>query len=133
MDRRVAWVLNAAGIAAPVLWLAAFFYSQTLRPEYNPSRQYISELAARGTSTQHLMQVTAFILPGLMIVAFGLLVGLPARTRRAGVEAALLPVRGVVDDAYYRAQIAAVDKRLALGGLRLAALLNDSLPAPPPR
>jgi hypothetical protein len=56
-----------------------------------------------------------------------------AMESHALAKAALLPARGLVDDAYYRAQIAVVDKRLALGGLRLAALLNDSLPAPPPR
>jgi hypothetical protein len=47
--------------------------------------------------------------------------------------AALLPARGVVDEAYYRAQIAVVDERLALGGLRLAAMLNQALAAAPPR
>jgi hypothetical protein len=39
----------------------------------------------------------------------------------------LLPERGTVDEAYYRAHIAEVDERLALGGLRLAAWLNRSL------
>jgi hypothetical membrane protein len=95
VDRRIGLLLNAAGIAAPVLWLAAFLYSQTLRPEYSPYRQYISELAARGTSTQHLMQVTGFLLPGLLVVAFGLLVGLSSRTRLAGAGAALLIVSGI--------------------------------------
>jgi hypothetical protein len=28
-------VLNAAGIVAPVLWMAAFAYLGSLRPEYN--------------------------------------------------------------------------------------------------
>jgi hypothetical protein len=46
---------------------------------------------------------------------------------------ALLPAQGVVDDVYYRTYIAQVDERLALGGLRLAALLNEGLAAPPPR
>jgi hypothetical protein len=32
-----------------------------------------------------------------------------------------------VDEAYYKANISAVDKRLALAGLRLAALLNEAL------
>jgi hypothetical protein len=45
---------------------------------------------------------------------------------------ALLPAQGVVDDAYYRTCIVHADERLALGGLRLAALLNQSLAAPPP-
>jgi len=42
-------------------------------------------------------------------------------------NAALLPPHGRVDEAYYRAQIPIVDQRLALGGLRLAALLNEVL------
>ena len=46
---------------------------------------------------------------------------------------ALLPRHGIVDDAYYRAYIAAIDERLALGGVRLAAMLNRSFPAPPAR
>ena len=46
---------------------------------------------------------------------------------------ALLPSQGVVDDGYYRTSIAYADERRALGGLRLAALLNQSLAAPPPQ
>lgn len=46
---------------------------------------------------------------------------------------ALLPAKGEVNEAYYRAHIPVVDRRLALGGLRLAALLNHSLPRLPPR
>ena len=42
-------------------------------------------------------------------------------------NAALLPPHGVVDEVYYRAQIPVVDQRLALGGLRLAAVLNEVL------
>ena len=34
---------------------------------------------------------------------------------------------GSVDEAYYRANIGIVDERLALAGLRLAALLNEAL------
>ena len=40
---------------------------------------------------------------------------------------ALLPRQGTVDDAYYRTHISVVDERLVLGGLRLAAALNQSL------
>jgi hypothetical membrane protein len=75
--------------------MAAVVYIGSLRPEYSHSRQYISELAARGTPTQHLMQVAGFILPGLMVVAFGLLVGLSAHTKLAGTGAALLIVGGI--------------------------------------
>jgi hypothetical membrane protein len=87
--------LNAGGIAAPLLWLAAVIYVGSLRPEYSHYRDYISELAARGTPTQHLMQVAGFILPGLMVVAFGLLVGLSAQTKLAGAGAALLIISGI--------------------------------------
>ncbi len=46
---------------------------------------------------------------------------------------ALLPRQGVVDDAYYRANISVIDERLVLAGLRLAAALNQSLAEPPSR
>jgi nuclease S1 len=46
---------------------------------------------------------------------------------------AVVPPRGKVDDAYYQAHIGQVNERLALGGLRLAALLNQILSVPPPR
>ncbi len=49
----------------------------------------------------------------------------------AVAKAARLPARGRVDDAYLRAQSAAVDERLAMGGLRLAAMLNEALTGPP--
>jgi hypothetical membrane protein len=95
VHRRVARGLNAAGIAAPVVWAAAVVYIASLRPEYSHYRQYISELAARGTSTQHLMQVAGFFLPGLMVVAFGVLVGLSTQTKLAGTGAALVIVGGI--------------------------------------
>ena len=45
---------------------------------------------------------------------------------------ALLPQHANVDEAYYRAQIPVIDKRLALAGVRLAALLNTIFTNPPP-
>ena len=48
-------------------------------------------------------------------------------------KAALLPPHGRVDEAYYRAQISIVEQRLALAGVRLAALLNEVLTASPPQ
>jgi nuclease S1 len=47
-------------------------------------------------------------------------------------RAAILPPGSLVDEAYYRTHIASIDDRLALAGLRLAALLNRSLTAEPP-
>jgi len=95
VHKTVARVLNAAGVAAPLLWVAALVYIGSLRPEYSHSRQYISELAARGTPTQHLMQAAGFVLPGLMVVAFGLLVALSTASKLAGTSAALLVVGGI--------------------------------------
>jgi nuclease S1 len=40
---------------------------------------------------------------------------------------AMLPQKANIDEAYYRAHIAEVDGRLALGGVRLAALINRSV------
>ena len=45
----------------------------------------------------------------------------------------LVPEYGEIDEAYYAEHIRVVDRRLALGGLRLAALLNRSLTTPPPK
>jgi hypothetical protein len=42
---------------------------------------------------------------------------------------ALLPPNGAVNEAYYRKHIAVIEKRLAMGGLRLAAVLNRRLTA----
>jgi len=52
-----------------------------------------------------------------------------AMESHALARAALLPPRGEADEAYYRAHIAQIDERLALGGLRLARALNDALAA----
>jgi hypothetical protein len=48
-------------------------------------------------------------------------------------KSALLPSHGAADEAYYRAHISVAEERLALGGLRLAALLNEILTAAPPK
>jgi hypothetical protein len=42
-------------------------------------------------------------------------------------RAALLRAGDDAGEAYYRAHIAQIDERLALGGLRLARALNDAL------
>jgi hypothetical membrane protein len=86
--------LNAGGGIAPVLWVAAILYSGSLRPEYSHSRQYVSELAARGTPTQHAMQVTGFLIPGLLIAAFGYLLGITGRRTLVAIAASLLIVAG---------------------------------------
>ena len=49
-----------------------------------------------------------------------------AMESNALARAALLPAGAEAGEAYYRAHIAEIDERLALGGLRLARALNDS-------
>ena len=87
--------MTVGGFIAPVLWVAAFLYSGSLRPEYSHYRQYVSELAARGTPTQHFMQVTGFVIPGLLIVGFGFLLGVLARSWLIASAASFLIVSGM--------------------------------------
>jgi hypothetical protein len=47
-------------------------------------------------------------------------------------RAALVAPNTNIDEAYYRAQIPIVDRRLAIAGLRLAVVLNRILVTPPP-
>ena len=46
-------------------------------------------------------------------------------------KAALLSQHGSVDEAYYRRELPVIDAQLAVGGVRLAALINESLTVPP--
>lgn len=55
-----------------------------------------------------------------------------AMQSHALANAGLLPPRGAANEAYYRAHIPAIDERMALGGLRLAKLLNEILITSPP-
>jgi hypothetical membrane protein len=95
MHQKVAAWLNAGGIVAPLLWASAVVYSSSRHPEYSQARQYISDLAARGSSTQHVMQAAGFVLPGLLTAGFGVVLGVRAVGRAAGVGAALLIVAGL--------------------------------------
>jgi nuclease S1 len=52
-----------------------------------------------------------------------------AMESHALAKSALVTPGGAVDEAYYRAQVSVADDRLALAGLRLAAVLNRSLGA----
>ena len=61
-------------------------------------------------------------------------VGTPAEwameSQRLAV-AALVPQHGVVDETYYRKELPVIDQRLALGGVRLASLINQGLTLAP--
>jgi hypothetical membrane protein len=88
-------VLVAGGILAPILWATVFLYVGTLRPGYSHTRQHISALAERGSSTQHLMQVAGFLVQGLMLAGFGVAMGLASGSAAAGVSASLVTVAGL--------------------------------------
>jgi hypothetical protein len=47
-------------------------------------------------------------------------------------KAGLVPNGANIDEAYYEKQIPVIDERLALAGIRLAAVLNRAFVAPPP-
>ena len=63
-------VLAAAGIAAGVAWAGAVVSCGAIRPGYNPVTQFVSELAERGSSTEAVMRITGFVVPGLLVIAF---------------------------------------------------------------
>jgi hypothetical membrane protein len=88
-------VLVAGGILAPILWVTVFLYVGSLRPGYSHTRQYISALAERGSSTQHLMQVTGFLVQGVMLAGFGVAMGLSSGSVAAGVSASLVTAAGL--------------------------------------
>jgi len=80
MQGIAARIFAAAGIAAGVAWAGAVIWCGAIRPGYNPVSQFVSELAERGSSTEALMRITGFCVPGLLVVAFAafLLVRSPA-------------------------------------------------------
>jgi nuclease S1 len=55
-----------------------------------------------------------------------------AMESHALAKAALLPARGDADEAYSRTHMPVIEQRLALGGLRLAAAINEALSSPRP-
>ena len=114
MNQKLATWLNAGGVVAPLLWASAVIYSGSRHPEYSHVRQYISDLAARGSSTQHPMQAAGFILPGLLMAGFGVLLGVRAATKAAGIGSALLVVGGLAR---------------ATAGVFLPDPLGDALPS----
>lgn len=63
--------LNTAGVVGPILWASAVLYCAAIRPGYDPINQFISELAERGSSTEHIMRLFGFYLPGLLVATYG--------------------------------------------------------------
>jgi len=85
-------ILNAGGLIAPILWAVTIIYCGSYHPEYSHYRQFVSELGERGSSTENLMWSGAFVLPGLMIVGFGLLLLDMFRHSKVAIGAAVLLV-----------------------------------------
>ena len=85
-------ILAAAGIAAGVAWAGAVICCGAIRPGYNPVSQFVSELAERGSSTEVVMRITGFFVPGLLVIAFAAFLLI----RSAGpIVAILLIIHGV--------------------------------------
>src|SRR5262245_12075011 len=60
------------GIVSPVLWLALLAIAGALRPDFSPLTHFISELGARGSSTESLTRGAAFGLTGFLYVCFAI-------------------------------------------------------------
>lgn len=85
-------ILAAAGIAAGVAWAGAVIYCGAIRPGYNPVTQFVSELAERGSSTETVMRIAGFYLPGVLVVAFAAFLLIRSAGRLVAV---LLIIHGV--------------------------------------
>jgi hypothetical membrane protein len=95
MGRTPARVLAVGGIVAPLMWAAAVVYCGAIVPGYSHSQQYISELAAQGSPAQRVMQATGFVIPGVLIAAFGVSIGMRTRDRLVGLDAACVTLTGL--------------------------------------
>jgi hypothetical membrane protein len=78
------------GLLAPLLWASVIVLGGSLRPGFSHFTQYISELGERGSPTELLMRYAAFMLTGLMHLAFAGTLATTFRSSRLGVVAALL-------------------------------------------
>lgn len=60
------------GVVAPLLWVAVIVIAGELRPDFDPVRQYISELGERGSRTEVFMRYAGFVATGLMHVLYAM-------------------------------------------------------------
>ncbi len=72
MQRSLALLGNACGIAGPVLWAALIAYCASQVPDYSHVTRFISDLASRGSPTEHLMRYVGFVLTGGLYLGFAL-------------------------------------------------------------
>jgi hypothetical protein len=71
MKKHAIIYLSLGGLAGPILFTLMTIICSSLRTDYNHINQFISELAATGTSNADLMNYAGFIPSGLMVTAFG--------------------------------------------------------------
>jgi hypothetical membrane protein len=84
------------GIASPVLWLGLIAVVGSVRPDFNHLTHYISELAARGSSTEALMRGVAFGFTGFLYLGFAAaLLSIFPRGWMFAVAAVLIGVDGI--------------------------------------
>src|SRR5262245_26892305 len=84
------------GIVGPVLWLGLLAMAAALCPDFSPLTHFISELGARGSSTESLIRAAAFGFTGFLYVCFAIAVGATFRHGWAFALASLLiAVEGV--------------------------------------
>ena len=84
------------GLSAPLMWASAIILCGSLTPGYSHLTQYISELGARGVSTELLMRYTGFVPTGLMHAAFAASLYVAFKeSKLASVAAALLALNGI--------------------------------------
>ena len=60
------------GVLGPLLWLSLIVVAGAMRPGFSHVKQYISELAERGSSTETLMRYAAFEFTGFLYLCFAL-------------------------------------------------------------
>ena len=76
-----------AGMAAPILFIAIFSLEGWLRPGYNANRMFVSELSL---GTRGWVQITNFVLTGLLVMLFAYGAHLQFSQRRRPWAGALL-------------------------------------------
>jgi hypothetical membrane protein len=63
------------GVVSPILWMTLIGLAGAARPDFNLMTGYISELGARGSSTEFVVNYGAFLLTGALYVCFAAAAG----------------------------------------------------------
>jgi hypothetical membrane protein len=80
--------LCLGGVAGPALLTAVVIVCAALRPNYSHTKQFISELGARGTPNAEIMNFAGFVPAGFLLAGFGVSLANIRPRRRASVLAA---------------------------------------------